>query len=244
MSSQQHSRFPSRIFMILALLFFAAFIILISSLHGTFSHSSQNVTSLNTNTATTATAPATPSTDPLITPASPVGAPPVAQNDPQLGPHDAPVTIIEFSDFDCPYCKDVQAVLQQVIDVYGKKVRIVWKDFPLVELHPNTLPAHIAARCAQIQNAFFPYKNELYTNQDARALSDFSHMAKTVGLDMTQFTQCINAPDKQIAIIENTLKEGLRYGVDSTPYFFINDRELVGAPSFDTMKKMIDAELR
>ncbi|PIS32723.1 MAG: hypothetical protein COT39_03095 [Parcubacteria group bacterium CG08_land_8_20_14_0_20_48_21] len=239
MSQPTSSSISSRVFIIVSLLLFVGLFVAVGSLR-----TANRVPAAQQQQGTTAQQrTATPSDDPLIIEAHPVGAPEVSPTDPVFGPADAPVTLIEFSDFDCPYCKDVEQTLHKIATAYGNNVRFVWKDFPLVELHPNTLPAHVAARCAFAQDAFFLYKDALYADQDTRALSDFLRFAEELRLDTEMFQQCLNRPDAPLAVIEDSLTEGMRHGVDSTPYFFVNNQEVIGAQDFATFQKIIDAEL-
>lgn len=182
--------------------------------------------------------------DPLITKAPPQGPPAILSTDPAKGSRDAAITLIEFGDFDCPFCAEAQAILKRVEEVYGDTVQFVWKDFPILELHPSALAPHIAARCAFEQDAFFPYKNMLYKNRNARNLQNFLGFAEDLELDTAKFQQCLGNTEPLLALMQSSLEEGIRYGVNGTPHFFVNEQELVGAVSFETLQKVIEAELR
>jgi len=154
----------------------------------------------------------------------------------------APVTIIEFSDYQCPFCKRAEDVVDQVMKTYGDKVRLVFRDYPL-PFHPNARPAAEAANCANAQGKFWPYHQKLFANQSALAADNLKTYAKDLGLDSGKFEQCL-ADDKSIkAAIDKDIADGEKVGVNGTPAFFINGRMLSGAQPFEKFKEIIDDEL-
>ncbi len=173
-----------------------------------------------------------------------------ADDDPALGPEDAPVVIIEFSDFQCPFCKRFHAsTLPQIIEEYVKpgKVRFVYRDFPLTRIHPNAGLAALAAECADEQGRFWPYHDRLFERQDewgpspnAQAL--FERYAEELGLNVEQFSACLSEQRYAEEVIKD-LQDGVKYGVRGTPAFFINGRKLEGAHPFERFKALIDAAL-
>jgi len=162
-------------------------------------------------------------------------------DDPQKGLDDAKVTIIEFSDFECPFCGRAQATIQQIEEAYGDDVRFIFRDFPL-SLHQNAQPAAEAAQCANDQNKYWEYHDVLFSNQqklDANSLLDY---AEDLGLDMDEFEKCVTDRTHRSEVIADT-EDGKTVGVRGTPAFFINGRPLTGAQPFSSFKTIIDEEL-
>jgi protein-disulfide isomerase len=157
------------------------------------------------------------------------------------GPDDAPVTIVEFSDFDCPFCKNVVATVKEVLGKYPKQVRWVFRDFPLAALHPGAPQAHEAARCAAEQGKFWEYHDVLF-QQSAKGPERLKQYAKDLSLDAPTFAQCLDS-GKHKAAVSRDLEEGTRLGVTGTPTFFVNGRLLVGAQPLTAFQKIIESEL-
>jgi len=163
-------------------------------------------------------------------------------SNPIKGPNDALVTIVQFSDFQCPFCKRVEPTVDQIMQTYGKDVRVVWKNNPL-PFHKDAGPAATAAMAANEQGKFWEYHNKLYENQQAIAAENLEQYAKDVGLNVAKWKAAV-AADKFKANIEadQALARGL--GASGTPSFFINGRSLRGAQPFDAFKAVIDEELQ
>jgi protein-disulfide isomerase len=159
------------------------------------------------------------------------------------GPKDAPVTIVEFSDFHCPFCRGAVATLQEVLRQYPGKVRWVYRDFPIASLHPQAAKAAEAARCAGEQGKFWEYHDLLFDSQKQTALSDYKRFADQLKLDQKGFATCLESGRHQAAV-ESDVEDGARLGITGTPTFFINGRLLVGNQPVDNFKKVIEAELR
>lgn len=159
------------------------------------------------------------------------------------GPKDAPVTIIEFSDFQCPYCSRVVATLKEVVRLYPKQVRLAYRDFPIANLHPKAAKAHEAARCAGEQGKFWEYHDRLFESQAQATVADFKRFAEQLKLDRNSFTACLDS-DRYAAAVQADVQEGTRLGITGTPTFFINGRLLVGALPLEMFQKIIDRELR
>ena len=175
-----------------------------------------------------------PPLEPPVVSASP-------DDDPQLGPADAPVTIIEFSDFQCPFCQKSVAVLQDLRQRYGDKIRLVYRDFPGPN-HPNAFLAAEASECAHEQGKFWQYHDLLFSRQMQSSLWDFVALAADSGLDAEAFRQCVNSGRFRTEVRKD-LEDGLRLGVTSTPTFFINGRPLVGLQSISAFQELIDKGL-
>ena len=180
-----------------------------------------------------------------------------ADNDPIIGDHNAEVTIIEFSDFQCPFCARFNTqTLPSIFEEYISqgKVKLVFRDFPIQSIHPNALPASVAAECANEQGKFKEMHDKLFDNQNQwnkqetiDALSLFKQYALEMKLDSKIFESCLDN-GKYIDEIRKDLKDGQDYGVSGTPGFFIGNEkvgyiELKGAQPFESFKKVIDKQL-
>jgi protein-disulfide isomerase len=158
------------------------------------------------------------------------------------GAKDARVVIVEFSDFQCPFCQSVTATLKQLLDKYPGKVKWVFRDFPISNLHPAAPKAHEAARCAAEQGKFWEYHDMLFEKSPHQAPEDLKQYAKYLGLDTTSFARCLDS-GKQQAEVSRDLQDGASLGVAETPTFFINGRRLLGAQPLTAFRKVVDSEL-
>jgi protein-disulfide isomerase len=159
---------------------------------------------------------------------------------PARGGENAAVTIIEFSDYECPYCKHAEPTVDKVLEAYGDKVRLFYRDYPLA-FHANAKPAAEAAHCANAQGKFWEYHRKLMASEELSA-EKFKSLADEVGLERTKFDACLAENDFQAAI-EKDVKDGEAAGVNGTPAFFINGRMIDGARPFEQFKEIIDEEL-
>lgn len=161
---------------------------------------------------------------------------------PRIGPADAKVKVQIYGDFQCPACKAAEPALKLVMDKYKDQVAFIWKDFPLMSIHPNARAAANAAWCAEAQGKFWEYHDELYAQQNAwsglRSLDEaFAGYAKNVGLDEAAFRSCYRSrahDDKVMAGVG----EGTRNGVDRTPTYFINDEKVFGMTPVEWYEKI------
>jgi protein-disulfide isomerase len=165
-----------------------------------------------------------------------------AEDAPIKGPTNAPITIVEFSDFQCSYCKRVVNVLDQVLEHYGDKVKLAFRDFPIATIHPQAEKAAEAAHCAGEQGKFWEYHDLLFEKQDAIPSTNFAEHAKTMGLDVSAFQTCLDGRKYQ-GKVERNYAAGVKAGVSGTPAFFINGRLLSGAQPLEAFKAVIDEEL-
>jgi protein-disulfide isomerase len=161
---------------------------------------------------------------------------------PSLGPSRAKVTIVAFSDFQCPYCQRAQNVIDQVMKSYGGKVQLVHRDFPL-DGHAQAFVAARAARCAGEQGRFWEYHHSLMVVRGDMSEADLRQRALGLKLDLTPFSSCLGS-DRHDAAIRDGLEAGLKLGVNSTPTFFVNGQMIVGAKPFETFKDAIETELK
>ncbi|MGZ8532966.1 MAG: thioredoxin domain-containing protein [Candidatus Binatia bacterium] len=161
---------------------------------------------------------------------------------PFKGPAKAPVTIVEFSDFHCPFCRRVIPTLAQLESQYGEKIKLVFRDFPIESLHPGATKAHEAARCANEQGKFWLYHDKLFAGPSNASPELFNGLAKELGLDAVAFETCLGSGKYQAAIKQD-IEEGNRAGVTGTPAFFINGRLISGAQPVEVFARVIDDEL-
>lgn len=161
---------------------------------------------------------------------------------PARGPNDAKVTIVEFSDFECPYCSRAEESVNQVMEKYAGKVRIVFRHFPL-SFHPNAPKAAEASACADEQGKFWEMHKQLFANQKGLTVPELKQHAAAIGLDQAKFDACLDGGGKK-GLVDADTKAGSEAGVNGTPAFFINGKLLSGAQPFSEFEKVIEAELK
>jgi len=160
-----------------------------------------------------------------------------------LGPEDAPITIVEFSDYQCPFCvRWHDQVYEQLMAAYPGKIRFVYRHLPLTSIHPEAMPAAEAAMCAGEQNAYWQYHERLFANQQALGATLYDQIATDIGLNVDAFNSCL-AAHKYQAQIQADMDFAIGLGVQSTPTFFINGLAMVGAQPLTTFTQLIDKEL-
>ena len=182
-------------------------------------------------------------------PQAPVETPQVVRydvpvdDDPALGSEDAPITIIEFSDYECPYCRQWHTeVYSQLLDTYGDQIRFVYRDFPLESIHANAIPAAQAANCAFEQDNFWDYHDKLFSMELGLSPDAYLEYASQLGLDEEQFQECIDSGRYQEEV-QSDFEFAANLGVRSTPTFFINGIAVVGAQPFEIFEQVIEREL-
>ena len=163
-------------------------------------------------------------------------------DDPSEGKADAPVTVVEFSDFQCPFCQRVWPTLKQLRMKYGDKMRLVWKDFPLTQIHPQAFVAAQAGNCAREQGKFWEYHDKLFGNQSALQPANLKQYAADLGLDTAKFNQCLDS-SKYEARVQAALGVGGGLGIGSTPTVYVNGRMINGAQPIEVFQSVIDEEL-
>jgi protein-disulfide isomerase len=163
-------------------------------------------------------------------------------DDPVLGPDDAPITIIEFSDYECPFCKRWHDdSFERLIQTFPDEVRFVYRDFPLTNIHPNAAPAAEAANCAHEQGRFWDFHRKLFSTTLLNNQVYLSY-AEELGLDQAAFEECVSSRRYQDEVIAD-LEWAVNLGISSTPTFFINGIAIVGAQPFEVFYEVITKEL-
>jgi protein-disulfide isomerase len=158
------------------------------------------------------------------------------------GNPEAPITIVEFSDYHCPFCKRVQPTLSQLLNRYQGKIKLAFRDFPLVQLHPQARRAAEAAHCAQDQGRFWEYHDVLFEQAPKAAEDDLKRYAEQIGLDVGKFEGCL-FQSLHHGAVQRDIDEATKLGMTGTPGFFINGRQLSGALPLDIFTHIIDEEL-
>lgn len=150
--------------------------------------------------------------------------PSILVSDPAQGQPDAPVTIVEFADFRCPHCVENAQELKKLITDNPGKIRLVWKDFPIIPPRESSIKAHQAARCAQIQGKFWEYHDDLFDNQSLLTETQLISSAERIGLNMLDFNACVKDETTK-PLVERSFAEGQNLQVDGTPTIFVNGKK-------------------
>ena len=159
-----------------------------------------------------------------------------------FGPEDAPITIVEFGDFQCPFCRRWhEEVYEPLLALYPGQIRVVYRHLPLISIHPDAFPAAEAAMCAGEQGAFWQYHEKLFSSETLGS-QVYTQYAQELSLDMNAFEACLTEHRYQEAI-QTDSDFAINLGISSTPTFFINGLALVGAQPLDAFKQVIDKEL-
>ncbi len=166
-----------------------------------------------------------------------------ADDDPSLGNENAPITIVEFSDYQCPFCaRFEETTFVELKEKYVDTglVRIVFRDFPLTSIHQYAQKAAEASECADEQGKFWEYHNMLFKNQNALAVNNLKSYAFTLGLDTQKFDSCLDS-GKYEDEVNKDLQDGIEYGVTGTPAFFVNGKLLEGAQPLSAFEELINS---
>jgi protein-disulfide isomerase len=159
-----------------------------------------------------------------------------------LGPPNAQITIVEFSDFQCPYCSTAQETLKALMTRYPGKVRVGFRDFPIAQIHPSAIAAAEASRCAADQGRFWEFHDLLFANQKELSAVRLKEYASSVRLDRQKFDACVAERKHQLAV-QADFKEGQSLGLMGTPAFFVNGELLNGARDISEFERIINQEL-
>lgn len=160
---------------------------------------------------------------------------------PSKGPANAPIELIEFSDFQCPFCLQANSTVQRILSSYGDRIRFVYRHFPLKN-HAQAWPSAEASQCAHEQGKFWQYHDRLFADQTKLGDEDLKAHAAALGLDAARFNACVDSHTYKAAV-DTDVSDAEKLGVSGTPAFFVNGRLLSGALPYDTFKGVIEEEL-
>ncbi|PIR06870.1 MAG: hypothetical protein COV55_02070 [Candidatus Komeilibacteria bacterium CG11_big_fil_rev_8_21_14_0_20_36_20] len=162
----------------------------------------------------------------------------VTEDDPWLGSNEPVVYVVVYESFGCPFCKESQVYIKQMLSKFGSIVRYIVKDFPTEGLHPGVFDAHLAAACAKEQGRYWDYADILFQNQGSFAKTDLKKYAKNIGLSEEQFNNCLDT-EKYSQEIRQDYASGVQAGVVGTPSYIINDNLIPGVITYDIWEEMI-----
>lgn len=152
------------------------------------------------------------------------------------------VTLVEYTDYGCPFCAKAHKTIKTLEEEYGSSLKVIHKNFPIKSLHPTSPKAHEAAECAKDQNKFTEYRDWLFLNQDQHEINDLKKAASDLGLDLEQFNLCLDSGEKT-SIVTNDLNEAIAKGLTGTPSFYVDGKLLKGAQPISAFRSAIDKAL-
>lgn len=161
---------------------------------------------------------------------------------PRLGSFEPSLTIVEFSDFQCPFCAQASPTVKRIVAEYGGLVQFVYRHMPIDELHPDAWSASVASTCAAEQNSFWEYHDRLFVEQSNLGKDNLFAIAQSMDFDMDNFTRCYNS-EKYGYQVRKDMNDGAELGIKGTPTFFANGEVLSGVLSFDQWRIILDAFL-
>jgi protein-disulfide isomerase len=179
----------------------------------------------------------------MTLPASGILTPPLNERDHVLGPADAPITLVEYGDYECPYCGAAHPVVKEIVQRLGDELRFAFRHFPLARVHPHAERAAEAAEAAAAQGRFWPMHDLLFEHQDALEDEDLLTYASVLGLDVERFVQDL-ASGVYAPRVREHFMSGVRSGVNGTPTFFVNGRRHDGGYDLPTLLHAIAAAAR
>ena len=164
-----------------------------------------------------------------VTESSPVYVGEISEGDnPVMGPQAAPIKIIVFSDFQCPYCASADQLIKELMQEYPDQIRFVHRDFPLEGIHPDAFNAALAARCAGEQDQYWEMHDALFLSQEDLSIESLNKQAEILNLDMDQFKNCLTTRKYENKILVD-VQAGEKYGIHATPTIFVNGYQVNGA---------------
>lgn len=171
---------------------------------------------------------------------TPTSSAPIAtDDDPSVGPKEARITIVEFSDFECPFCKQAFPIIRELMVKYGDRVRFIHRDFPITQIHDKAQKAAEAGECADEQGKFWALHDKIFQYAPAIAVSDLKRYAQETGLDTARFNACLD--NAQFAAeVQQDFQDGVALGVRGTPTWFINGKKVEGVIPRESFIKLLD----
>lgn len=241
-------KFPITLFVAVSLIALVLVPIFILSLKSIIAenHSGLNIKSLSTSLGEGLTKEYDTS-DPFITKIPQlkdiIKKPIVSDSDPSLGSKNAPLIIIEFSDFKCEFCQKQERILKQIMEDFRDKVRLIWKDYPEREFSSPSFQAALAARCAGEQNNFWPYHDLLFKEGGNFNKEIFIDLAEKLKLKLDEFKECLGDNNTR-SLIQDNIKEADALDITGVPFIYVNDTEIMGEVDYEELKKIVESELK
>lgn len=167
-----------------------------------------------------------------------LAGPIISSADPSLGESGAPITIVEFADFACDYCFRQETAILQIVEKYRGNIRLVWKDYPDSDMNSISYQAAIAARCAAVQNKFWPYHDRLFSQKGEITENTFAALAASLKLDLAGFNEC-RAGLKTKQLVADNIDEANALGIKGVPFIYVNDKEVMGEVSSQEIEEII-----
>ena len=171
-----------------------------------------------------------------------LAGPIITDFDPGMGDRSAPITIVEFSDFECSYCYEQEPVLKKIMAAYKNKIRLIWKDYPVSDQNSISFQAAIAARCADEQGKFWAYHDFLFDNNKSLNSETYYEIANLLDLNIASFKKCLNSEKVRNLILDN-IEEANALDINGVPFIYINDQEVMGEISLGELERMVEIEL-
>lgn len=165
----------------------------------------------------------------------------ISSLDPSIGPAKAPVVIVEFSDFNCNYCRNQEAVIKNILSAYKEKVKLLWKDYPDNDVKSLSYQAAIAARCAHEQNKFWLFHDDLF-EAEIKDSSIFIQIAKKLKLNEAEFNNCLQS-SRGRQFVNDNIKEANALEITGVPFIYVNDQEIMGEATYDELERVVKIEL-
>ncbi len=169
-----------------------------------------------------------------------LAGPIITDLDPSQGNINADSNLVIFSDFECDYCAQEEKVLKEIMQDYD--VRLVWKDYPAVSTDTRSYQASIAARCAQVENAFWEYHDRLFEDNNDLSREKLLAIARDLHLDIDDFGQCLDNQETA-QLVNDNIKEANALGIDGVPFLYVNDQEIFGEINKKDLEKIIKTEM-
>lgn len=171
-----------------------------------------------------------------------LAGPIISDLDPGMGNKEAPVTIVIFSDYQCGFCQKQEQTLKNLLNQYGDKIRLIWKDYPESDENSISFLAAVAGRCAQEQKKFWEYHDLLFQNSGGLNSKILFELARKLNLNINQFNYCLSGSEAE-QLIKDNIEEADALGISGVPFIYVNDREVMGEITFEELEEIIDTEL-
>ena len=168
----------------------------------------------------------------------------VSEEDPMIGSDEAPITIVQFSDFNCKFCQEQFSILKKIISKYGDKIKFIRKDYPESNIESISYKSAIAARCAQEQNKFWEFHDLLYNANSELNRELFIDLSKQLNLNQEDFATCLDSSEDAKTLINNNIEEANALDINGVPFIYINKQEFMGSVSEESFEKVIKGQLK